>query len=380
MEGRMPGNGKGSWKSTRASNLLGIEYPIIQAPFGGLPSQRLTAEVSNLGALGSFGAVTLSPAAIGEVVHEIRGVTTKPFAINLWVSTSDRATSQISPDRVDEKIREFRQYYSELGTDAPSTIESRYQDFESQARAVIDARPAVFSFIFGIPPTEILDECRRQEIRTIGTATTPDEAIALEQAGLDLIVASGFEGGGHRGSFLRSPADSLMGGISLIPQVVGAVSVPVIAAGGIADGRGLVAAFALGAEGVQIGTAFLSCAGSGASKAYRDALNSDAAKQTALTTAFTGRLARAIRNRFMDDLTHLNSSPLPFPLQHALTQTVASPASAQERLERMTLWAGQSAAINRCTEVNEFMKKLLADVDACFSRLGNPDVTDTTVE
>src|SRR5258705_501731 len=136
---------------------------------------------------------------------------------------------------------------------------------------------------------------------TIGTATTPEEAMALENAGLEFIVASGFEGGGHRGSFLRSPADSLMGSISLIPQVVDAVSVPVIAAGGIADGRGLVAALALGAEAVQIGTAFVSCLGSGASAAYLSALSSPAAKRTGLTEAFTGRLARGIRNRLMDE-------------------------------------------------------------------------------
>jgi nitronate monooxygenase len=371
MEGRMPANGNAnnSWRATRAARLLGIDYPIIQAPFGGLPSQRLTAAVSNLGGLGSLGAVTLGQSAITEVISEIRSLTSKPFAINLWVSTSDREASHISADRIEVKIREFRRYYAELGIETPPQVESTSQDFEAQARAVIDARPAVLSFIYGIPPAEILDECRRQEIKTIGAATTPEEAIALEKAGLEFIVASGFEGGGHRGSFLRSPADSLIGSISLIPQVVDAVSVPVIASGGIADGRGLVAALALGAEAVQIGTAFLSCAGSGASKAYRAALGSQAAKWTGLTDGFTGRLARGIRNRLMDELTDMKSSPLPFPLQHAVTQTVASPASAQEKAELMTLWAGQSASLRHCTEATEFMTQLIAEVDACFSRV-----------
>jgi nitronate monooxygenase len=150
-----------------------------------------------------------------------------------------------------------RQYYAELGIEPPSKIQAKPQDFATQIRTAIDAGVPVLSFIFGIPPSdnEILDECRRQKIKTIGTATTPEEASALEQAGFDFIVASSFEGGGHRGSFLRSPAESLMGGFSLIPQVVDTVKLPVIAAGGIADGRGLAAAFALGAEGVQIGTA-----------------------------------------------------------------------------------------------------------------------------
>ena len=363
------GNARYAWTSTRAAHLLGIDYPIIQAPFGGLASQRLTAAVSNLGGLGSLGAVTLGPSSISEVIDEIRSLTSKPFAINLWVSTSDREASRISSNRMEEKIHELRGYYAELGIEAPSTVEARYQDFEAQARATIDARPDVLSFVYGIPPAEILDECRRQKIRTIGTATTAEEAIVLEQAGLELIVASSFEGGGHRSSFLRSPTDSLMGGFSLIPQVVDAVSVPVIGAGGIADGRGLVAALALGAEGVQIGTAFLSCAGSGASKAYRAALRSPAAKRTGLTDAFTGRLARGIRNRLMDELMDMNSPSLPFPLQHALTQTVASPASTQDMAELMTLWAGQSASLRFCTEATEFMTQLIAEVDACFYRM-----------
>jgi nitronate monooxygenase len=246
-------------------------------------------------------------------------------------------------------------------------VESKPQDFEIQVRAAVDARPAVLSFIYGIPPAEILDECRRRAIRTIGTATTPEEAIALEAAGLDSIVASGFEGGGHRGSFLRSPTDSLMGGLSLIPQVVDAVSVPVIAAGGIADGRGVVAAHALGAEAVQIGTAFVSCAGSGASAAYRSALSSPAAKNTGLTEAFTGRLARGVRSRLMDELSDVNDPALPFPLQHALIQTVAGPASVREIPELMTVWAGQSAGLCRCTDATEFMRRLIAESDSFFS-------------
>jgi nitronate monooxygenase len=233
---------------------------------------------------------------------------------------------------------------------------------------VIDAGVPVLSFIYGIPPSEILDECRRKAIKTIGTATTREEAQALEQAGFEFIVASGFEGGGHRGSFLRSPAESLMGGFALIPQVVDLVKLPVIAAGGIADGRGLAAAFALGAEGVQIGTAFLPCAGSGASEAYRSALSSFAANGTDLTDAFTGRLARGIRNRLMNEFRHVSSPPLPFPVQHALTQTVATPASAQGTLELMTIWAGQNTSLCHSTDATEFMTQLIAEAETVFSQ------------
>jgi nitronate monooxygenase len=370
MEGHMLASGDAgkSRRSTRVAQQLGIDYPIIQAPFGGLPSQRLTATVSNFGGLGSLGAVTLGASAISEVIDEIRSLTGRPFAINLWVSTFDRETSQVDSGVIAEKVRALAQYYAELSIEPPSKIEAKPQDFGMQVRAAIDAGVPVLSFIYGIPPSEILDECRRRKIKTIGTATTPEEASALEQAGFEFIVASSFEGGGHRGSFLRSPAESLMGGFALIPQVVDAVKLPVIAAGGIADGRGLAAAFALGAEGVQIGTAFLPCAGSGASEAYRTALSLFAANGTDLTDAFTGRLARGIKNRLMNEFRHVSSPPLPFPMQHALTQTIATPASAQGISELMTIWAGQNATLCHSTDATEFMTQLIAEAEMVFSK------------
>jgi nitronate monooxygenase len=370
MAEHMPASGKTrkSWKSTRVTQLLGIDYPIIQAPFGGLPSQRLAATVSNLGGIGSLGAVTLGGTAIQEAIGEIRSLTDKPFAINLWVSTFDRDVSNIGAETIERKIHEYLQYYAELGVEPPRQVDARPQHFEAQVTAAIDARAPVLSFIYGIPPSEVLDECRSQSIRTIGTATTPEEAIALEQAGIELIVAAGFEGGGHRASFLRPPAQSLVGSLSLIPQVADVVDVPVIAAGGIADGRGLAAALALGAEAVQIGTAFVLCDGSGASEAYRAGLSSYGANGTDLTDAFTGRLARAIKNRLMDELTHVNSSPLPFPLQHTLLRPLAETASRQNRIELMPLWAGQSVGLCHSTQASELMAKLIAETDAFFSR------------
>jgi nitronate monooxygenase len=362
------GNGKNPWKLSRAAQLLGIDYPIVQAPFGGLPSQRLSATVSSLGGLGSVGAVTLSSTAIRDVSEEIRSFTDKPFAINLWVSCSDLKESQISPEAIEQKIRAYARYYAELGIEPPSQVEAKSQKFEAQVKAAIDARVPVLSFIYGVPPTEILNECRSQAITTIGTATTPEEAVALERTGIDLIVASGFEGGGHRGSFLRTAADSLMGSFSLIPQVADAVKVPVIAAGGIGDGRGLVAALVLGAEGGQIGTAFLPCAGSGVSAPHREALLSKRAKRTDLTDDFTGRLARGIANRLMNELNEFDSPPLPFALQHAVIQTVAGPASRQGRADLMPLWAGQSVDLTHHTQASELMAELIESTDAFFGK------------
>jgi nitronate monooxygenase len=357
-----------SWRLTRAAQLLGIKYPIIQAPFGGLPSQHLTATVSNLGGLGSLGAVTLGSSAIKEAIGEIRSLTQRPFAINLWVSTADQGASHISAEAIDQAIQSYASYYAELGIERPSHVEAKSQDFEAQVMSAIDAHAPVLSFTFGIPPADVLAECRKQGIRTIGTATTTEEAVALEEAGLELIVTSGFEGGGHRGSFLRSATDSLIGSVSLIPQVVDAVRVPVIAAGGIADARGIAAALVLGAEGVQIGTAFLPCAGSGASKPYAEALLSEAAKRTGLTDALTGRLARGLRNRLMDELGARSSLPLPFSLQHTVTQTFAGPAAQQGKTELMTLWAGQSASLCRYTDTTELMTQLITGMDAYFSK------------
>jgi nitronate monooxygenase len=207
-----------------------------------------------------------------------------------------------------------------------------------------------------------LDEFRRRGIVLIGTATTVDEAIALEQAGVDVIAASGFEAGGHRGSFLQPSEESLTGTMALVPQVVDAVKLPVVAAGGIGDARGILAAFALGAEGVQMGTAFLACEESGASALHRNALLSGQATETALTRGFTGRLARGIKNRLLDDLNQKDVEILPYPLQRALVRHLTIPAEKAGRSELLPLWAGQSANLARCRDVRALLDALVKDV------------------
>jgi nitronate monooxygenase len=274
--------------------------------------------------------------------------------------TANREASQVGLGVIEERICALARYSAELGIEPPSKVEAKPQDFETQVRAVIDAGVPVLSFVYGIPPSEIVAECRRKSVRTIATATTPEEALELERAGIDLIVASGFEGGGHRGSSLRSPVQSLMRSFSLIRQVVDAVQIPVVAAGGIANRRGLKAALALGAEGVQIGTAFLACAGSGANTSHREALLSKDTTRTELTDKFTGRLAREIKNHLMDELNDIDSTVMPFPLQHALVQTVAQPASRRGRADLMTLWAGQSVGLCHHADAAELMTELIA--------------------
>jgi nitronate monooxygenase len=350
------------WNENRLTKKLGIEYPIIQGPLGGLSSQKLTAAVSNFGGLGSLGALNLTPEAIKEVISEIRSLTSKPFAVNLWVSMEDEGARTSDEAAFRSSLATIAPILDELGAPHPTYKPYSPARFENQIRAVLDAKVPVFSFIFGIPPREILDECRARKIVTIGAATTPDEAVAMQDAGVDAVAASGFEAGGHRGSFLRAAEDSLTGTFSLVPQVVDRVAVPVIAAGGIADARGVVAAFALGAEAVQMGTAFLTCKESGSSRLHREALLAKQAGHTGLTKGFTGRWARGISNRLMEELNRKDAEILPYPLQRGLVRNVSLAAEAAGRPELVPMWAGQSASLSACTDVMDFLKELVEEV------------------
>ena len=352
------------WNKTRISSILGIEYPIIQGPLGGLSTQQLTATVSNFGGLGSFGAHSLSPSAIQDVIAEIRALTPKPFAINLWVSMEDEGARTSDSEAFARSLAPLAGHIQALGGTLPDYKPYVPIKFEDQVRVVLDAKVPAFSFIYGIPPKEILDECRAQGILTIGAATTPDEAIVLEQAGVDVIAASGFEAGGHRGSFLRPAEESLTGTFSLVPQVADAVSVPVVAAGGITDARGIVAAFALGAEGVQIGTAFLACEESGASALHRNAILSGNARRTGLTRGFTGRLARGIHNQLLEELNRPGVEILPYPLQRALVRNLSILAVKAAKPELLQLWAGQSANMSRYSDVKTLLQALVSEVSA----------------
>jgi nitronate monooxygenase len=350
------------WNENRLTAKLGIGYPVIQGPLGGLSSQKLTAAVSNFGGLGSFGAHSLTPEAIKDVIAEIRSLTSKPFAMNLWVSMEDEDARISDENAFNRSLAPLAVHIAALRAPRPTYKPYSPIRFEDQARVLLDANVPVFSFIYGIPPQEILEECRAKHIVTIGTATTPDEAAALQEAGVDAIVASGFEAGGHRGSFLRSAEDSLTGTFSLVPQIADVVDVPVIAAGGIADARGVIAALALGAEAVQMGTVFLACEESGASLLRRQALRGKRAGHTALTKGFTGRLARAIHNPLLEELNQQGTEILPYPLQRALVRNLAIPAEAAGRSDLLPLWAGQSANLSTCTDVSAFLSSLVEEV------------------
>ncbi|QQR46508.1 nitronate monooxygenase [Myxococcus xanthus] len=352
-------------RTNEALQKLGIQHPIIQGPFGGgLSTERLAAAVSNLGGLGSYGAYQLPPEELGRVADRIRALTDKPFALNLWVSDHDAGGDALSPEDFDRVYRLFEPYYRELGVEKPAMPERFHHRFEDQVEALLEARPPIFSFVFGVPPASVLAECRRKGILTAGAATTLAEAEALDAAGVDLIVATGFEAGGHRPSFLARAEDSLMGTLALTPLVADRVKVPVIAAGGIADGRGIRAALTLGAQAAQLGTAFLACEESGTTDAHRELLFSDRAKHTTLTRSFTGRLARGMRNRWTEEVAHQLSALAPFPIQGWFLSKLKPAAVKAGRTDLVSLWAGQATPNLRHRTVPALMESLIKELSA----------------
>jgi nitronate monooxygenase len=348
---------------------LGLLAPIVQGPFGsGLSAVDLVVAVSEVGGLGSFGVHHLSGGGIREVAAAIRSRTMRPFALNLWIPFEDSENPPISDDAFEQAVESLRPYYSQLGVQRPQRPARFTPLYAGQIEAVLEARPAVFSFVFGIPDPGVLNRCRELGIMTLGTVTTVDEAIAMERAGVDAVVASGFEAGGHRISFLRAAEDSLIGTMALVPQVVDAVSIPVVAGGGIGDGRGVAAALCLGAQAAQIGTAFLACDESAASDLHREQLRSPQARDTALTRAFTGRLARGIRNRFVDDMRKHETAVAPYPVQAWLTAQYKQAAVAQERADLLPLWSGQSAALIRHRRAADLFASLVHEMNVALTR------------
>ena len=334
-----------SWPDTRVSRLLALDRPIVQGPFGGgLSSVALTAAVADAGGLGSFGVHHLDPVQIRDIGRELHRATRRSFALNLWVSSHDLPEREMTRERFDAAVRRLEPLYEEVGVAAPPYPARFAPRFEAQAEAILEVRPAAFSFVFGVPDERVLAAFRDAGVVTLGTATTPDEAVALDEAGIDIIVASGAEAGGHRGAFLAQAEDSLVGTLPLVRIAVEEVRAPVIAAGGIAEARAIVAALALGAEGVQIGTAFLATDESAATVEHKTVLLGGGARRTMLTRAFSGRLARGVPNQLVERLT-ADGAIEPYPYQSYLLGPVFTAAREQGRTDVVAMWSGQVAPL-----------------------------------
>jgi nitronate monooxygenase len=350
------------WKDTAFTRRLGLGAPIVQGPFGsGLSAVDLVVAVSESGGLGSFGVHHLDGAGIRKVAAEIRARTRRPFALNLWLPLGDSDDPHLGDSRWSTACELLQPYFTELGVPMPERPERFGPRFEEQLETVLELAPPVFSFTFGVPKPQVLERCRGAGIFTIGAATTPAEAKLLDDAGVDAIVATGFEAGGHRVSFLMEPEDCLTGTLSLVPQVVDTVKAPVVAAGGMADGRGIAAALKLGASAAQIGTAFLACEESNAAPLHRDKLFSADARRTSLTRAFTGRLARSVHNGFIDAMRGKDSAFAPYPVHAWLTAKLRAAALAAGRTDLVSLWSGQGAPLLKFRQAREVFDFLVED-------------------
>lgn len=321
---------------------LGIALPIVQAPMAGGPTTpELVAAVSKAGGLGSLGAAMLSPAQIREAAARVRALTDAPFAINLFMlPPAAPAMGELQP-----ALDRLAPFHHELGLAAPAVPNSWGERFEDQFAAVLEVGPAMFSTHFAAPPPEAIAACKARGILLVTTATTAEEAVALETAGVDAIHAQGAEAGGHRGTFLRAVHESLIGTMALVPQIVDAVRVPVIASGGIMDGRGIAAALALGAAAVQLGTAFLACPEAGTHPLHKQGLT--ASGGTMLTRGVTGRHARGLRNRLLETLDQGAEDVPDYRIQSTLSGPLRAAAAKQGRAELMAMWAGQGHRLAR---------------------------------
>jgi len=358
------------WPDRRLIELLGIEHPIVLAPMAGFATAELAVSVCKAGGLGSVGCATLKPEAAAKAIEELRQVARKPINANFFC----HAPAKADAGREQAWRARLSPYYRELEIDETPLPRLDLAPFGEAMCEMIEAtRPDVVSFHFGLPAAALVARIKAAGCRVISSATTVEEARWLEAHGADAVIAQGAEAGGHRATFLASDLDRAMasqsGTLALVPQIADAVRVPVIAAGGIADGRGIAAAFALGASGVQIGTAFLRCPEAGTSPLHREALLRARDNDTVLTNVFTGRPARAIANRLPRELGPLSEAAPDFPLPMGELPLLRAKAEQQGSRDFMPLWSGQAVALGTEMPARELVLKLVEDASQRFAQL-----------
>ncbi|MFD1849619.1 NAD(P)H-dependent flavin oxidoreductase [Oceanobacillus bengalensis] len=343
---------------------LNIQYPIIQAPMaGGVTTSALVASVSNNGGLGMIGAGYMRPEALREQIHAMKQITDKPFGVNIFIPNE----YTVSEEKVRQAVQLIEPIENKLRVQENSRklpdVETDKRTYEKLLNVIIEESIPVCSFTFGLPTKEVMSRLKRNGTILIGTATTVKEAIECEKVGMDMVVVQGSEAGGHRGNFRHKHEESLVGLMSLIPQVVDKISIPVIAAGGIMDGRGLMAAICLGAKAVQMGTAFLTSTESGANPVHKDAILHATEDQITLTAAFSGKWARGINNQFIKEMDAKEALLPDFPVQNTLTQSIRKAASSEGNQEYMSLWSGQSPRLAKKQPVSELINHIIHEAE-----------------
>ncbi len=348
------------WNQNKLTKLLGLDYPIIQAPMaGGVTTSRFVSSVSNAGALGMIGAGYMQPNELRLQIREIKSLTSRTFGVNLFIPEQP----EISEEDINEAIALLQPFRNELGIkDELPTYENECT-FEEKVKIIIEEKVPVCSFTFGIPSEDVIRELKKHKIIVIGTATTVNEAVINENMGMDAVVVQGSEAGGHRGTFIKDAQESLIGLMSLVPQVVDRVNIPVIASGGVMDGRGVIASIFLGSEAVQMGTAFLTTIESGANEQHKNAILHAAEDETSLTTVFSGKPARGINNQFIKEMKSRENLILDYPIQHYLTSNIRKEAARQNNPEFMSLWSGQGVRLSKRQSVNELIKGIVSQVN-----------------
>jgi len=353
------------WPDQRIVELFGIEVPIIQAPMAGSTGSEMVLAVAAAGGLGSLPCALLSAEQIRAEVETIRRQTKRPINLNFFCHTPPR----VDAAREAAWRQRLQRYYVELGLDPNESVAgaSRAPFDEKACELVVELRPEVVSFHFGLPEEKLQRRVRDAGMKIIASATSVDEARWLEDRGCDALIAQGYEAGGHRGNFLSDDISTQAGTMALVPQVVDAVKVPVIAAGGIADARGIVAAFALEAAAVQIGTAYLFCPEAKISAAYRAALRKAKDNQTALTNVFTGRPARGIVNRVIREVGPMAEGAPEFPLAAGAMAPLRAKCATTGSNDFTAYWAGQAAQLGRELPAGELTQQLAMET---LERLG----------